>query len=347
MNRPMRTPVALLIFNRPDTTARVLAGIAKVKPAKLFVFGDGPRSDRPDDKEKCAAAREVVTRVVDWECEVITKFAASNLGCGRGPVAGIGWVFSQVDRAIILEDDCVPQPGFFAFCDELLEKYRDDERVMHIAGKTVQGRWTRDRFSYSFSHHPISWGWATWRRAWRFHDPAVSRWPELRETSWLTDIVEHPRAVAFFRELFDRAYERRGDVDYWDYQWAFACWAENGLSIWPNATLVSNIGFGHPDATHTLSGDDPLTTKDPKISREDGLFPLRHPTHVRRIREADRFFMEQIVLPPVQSPQGLMGRVRMSMRSFLSERPSLRDPHLFGERLRQKILSAIARMKRA
>ena len=336
----MRAPVLLIIFNRPDTTTRVLAEIAKAKPAKLFVFGDGPRPNRPDDIAKCAAARALVEHL-DWECELTTNFLETNLGCGRGPAEGISWVFQHTDRAIILEDDCVPHPSFFQFCDELLEMYKDDQRVMHIAGNNFQLGRQRTPCSYFFSMHNLcAGGWATWRRAWRFHDMGLTDWPELRDTSWLTDIVEHPRAVAYWREMFDRAYASGGQIDYWDYQWTFACWSQNGLSLLPNKTLLSNIGFGHADATHTTSAQGPLADMTANLQMEDIGFPLRHPTSVTRVVEADRFFVDHVVNPTIKRPaaRGFSATQYRRWHSLIAEHPSLASPTSFSRRVCQKCL---------
>ena len=129
----MRTPVAFLIFNRPDATRRVFESIRDAKPPLLLVVADGPRPDRPDDSRACAEARSLIDRV-DWNCEVRTNYSDVNLGCGKRVSSGIDWVFQQVEEAIILEDDCVPDPTFFRFCEELLEKYRHDERISEIGG---------------------------------------------------------------------------------------------------------------------------------------------------------------------------------------------------------------------
>ncbi len=251
----MQTPVALIIFNRPHHTARVFAEIAKAKPERLFLIADGPRPDRPEDVQRCAAVRDIVARV-DWPCQVERNFADSNLGCGRRPGSGISWVFEHVDEAIVLEDDCVPDPTFFRFCEELLEKYREDERVMNIGGTNWQGTPPRSPSSYFFSIFNITgWGWATWRRAWQYYDPAVRLWPEFRDTPWLLDLVRDARVAQMFAHAFDRAYITQGELDFWDYQWTFACWAHHGLSILPATTLVENVGFG-AEATHTTSVRD-------------------------------------------------------------------------------------------
>ncbi|WP_223209916.1 hypothetical protein [Picosynechococcus sp. NKBG042902] len=108
----LKTPVAFIIFNRPDLTQIVFNEIRKAQPKQLFVIADGPRT--PEEQEKCQAARDVIKQV-DWDCEVFCNYADVNLGCRERVSSGITWVFEQVEEAIILEDDCVPAPSFFRF----------------------------------------------------------------------------------------------------------------------------------------------------------------------------------------------------------------------------------------
>jgi hypothetical protein len=284
----LHTPVALILFNRPATTERVFAEIARAKPTKLFLIADGPRQGRPGDIEQCAAARAIAERV-DWNCEVVKNYSDVNLGCGRRPATGISWVFEQVDRAIILEDDCVPDPTFFAFCDELLEKYHSDSRVMMVAG--FNSLPNHSSYSYFFCYqHANFGGWATWRRACRHFDLEIKLWPRLRETTWLQEILEDPRAVEHWARIFDRAYAAAGSADYWDYQWTFALWAERGLAITPRVNLIKNIGFGE-DATHTTSPNDSRL----RVARRSMQFPLIHPPDVVRDKEADRAVVARMV----------------------------------------------------
>src|SRR5262249_51687034 len=161
----------------------------------------------------CAAAREEIDRV-DWECEVRRHYAESNLGIKRRVVSGLEWVFSQTDEAIILEDDCVPDPSFFRFCDEMLARFRYDARVLSVSGDTVQFGQTRAMASYYFSRYPHLWGWATWRRAWRLYDPDLVDWPRLRDSGWLEALLGDRRAVEYWSYLFDRAQHAE---DIWDY----------------------------------------------------------------------------------------------------------------------------------
>jgi hypothetical protein len=291
----MNTPVAFFIFNRPDTTAQVFAEIAKAKPSKLFVIADGPRPDRPGEAEKCAAARAVIDRA-DWACEVHKNYSDVNLGCGRRVATGLDWVFEHVEAAIILEDDCLPHQIFFRFCKELLERYRDDERVMMIGGTNSLFGQRQSPYSYHFSRIGTTWGWATWRRAWRHYDIEMKLWPALRDTPLLPDILQFPEAVEYCRNVYDKAHAGVDHVNTWDHQWSFACWAQNGLVILPNTNLVSNLGF-RQDATHTKNEKSNLA----KIPVAEMKFPLHHPPYVVRDIEADQIRLRQgIAVKPKQ-----------------------------------------------
>jgi hypothetical protein len=291
----LNTPVAFIIFNRPDKTQRVLRAIAEARPRRLFVIADGPREGQPADVEKCAAARALIEQV-DWDCEVVKNYSDVNLGCGRRPATGISWVFDHAEEAIILEDDCLPHPTFFRFCSELLNKYRDDERVMMVGGFTF---FPQDGpYSYYFSGIPACvGGWATWRRAWQHWEARVTRWPELRNTSWLLDTLGHAGAAKSYRSIFDRAHADGDNADYWDYQWMYACWLRKGLTILPSkVNLISNIGFDR-EATHTTTGTD----RRANLPTQAMEFPLRHPSSVVRDRTTDHIRLETFHTHPHSS----------------------------------------------
>ncbi len=312
MTTRLDVPVVLIVFNRAETTRQVVERIAQARPRVLFIVADGPRADHPEDVERCEAARKAA-EAVDWPCELVTHYAETNLGVGVRPATGISWVFEQVDGAIILEDDCVPRPSFFAFCAELLDRYRDDERVMHIAGSNFVPEAAPTPDSYFFSCHNPCWGWATWRRAWRHFDPAVAHWPALRDSSWLADLLGDEHAAAHWRRYFDEAHARAGAAPFWDYQWTFACWAQHGLSIVPAVNLVTNVGFG-PDSTHFKSGRSPVAF----LPSADIAFPLRHPACVVRNYEADRALIRHLVLPTL-GPRHPAGRLRRAVAGRLPD----------------------------
>jgi len=198
----LKVPVLFLIFNRSDTTQLVFNEIRKAQPAQLFIAADGPRKDRPEDIENCRKVREII-RQVDWDCSVSTLFRDENLGCKRGVSSAIDWFFSHVDEGIILEDDCVPDPSFFPFCQELLERYRDDERIMVISGDNLQFGRRKSQYSYYFSRCFHLWGWATWKRAWDNYDIKMELWPKIKETGRLKDILHDPNAEKYWEIIFN------------------------------------------------------------------------------------------------------------------------------------------------
>ncbi|NCS49003.1 MAG: glycosyltransferase family 2 protein [Microcystis aeruginosa BK11-02] len=287
----LTTPVAFLIFNRPDTTARVFEAIRQAKPPKLLVVADGPRPDRPDDVEKCKAARAIIDKV-DWDCAVLTNYSDVNLGCKSRVSSGLNWVFDTVEEAIILEDDCLPHPSFFQFCEELLEYYRHDQRIMVISGDNFQFGRKRTDYSYYFSVYTHCWGWATWRRAWHFYDETMKLWPEIRSGRFLEYIFRDYREVKYRYRIFQNTYEDK--INSWDYQWCFSCLVQNGLAILPNCNLVSNIGFG-ADATHTSRAIQSVVNNPVR----EMSFPLQHPPFITRHFEADRFTWENIYRPQI------------------------------------------------
>jgi hypothetical protein len=276
----MQTPVAFIIFNRPDSTSRVFEAIRQAKPPILLVIADGARSSKLGEAEKCAATRAIIDRV-DWDCEVRTNYSDVNLGCGKRVSSGIDWVFQEVEEAIILEDDCLPHPTFFQFCEELLEYYRDDSRIMAISGNNFQRGKKHSDDSYYFSRYNHVWGWASWRRAWKHYDFTMREWPQVRDGNWLNSILDNRDLSKYWTVEFEKVY--RGEVDTWDYQWTFACWIQNSLTILPQVNLISNIGF-NADATHT-NKDVPWASQS--IYPIDS--PLTHPSFMLRNAVADSF----------------------------------------------------------
>lgn len=276
----LEAPVALVIFNRPDTTERAFAEIARAQPPKLLVIADGPRSSRPGEAERCAQAR-AITEQVDWPCEVFRNYAESNLGCKRRLTSGIRWVFEQVPEAIFLEDDCVPHPTFFTFCEQLLHRYRNDERVSQIGGTNFQFGKDRTAASYYFSRYHHVWGWASWRRAWQDYDGDISLWPEIRAGGWLAAVIPDAAERAYWTRTLDAVHE--GKIDTWDYQWNLSSWLQGRVSIVPATNLVSNIGFG-PQATHARGASIFAS-----MAVQPMRFPLQHPPVVLPNLEADAY----------------------------------------------------------
>ncbi len=289
----LNTPVVLVIFKRPETTGKVFEAIRQAKPPKLLVIADGPRPDKPGEAEKCAATRAIADRV-DWDCQVLKNYSEINLGCRQRVSSGLDWVFNNVEEAIVIEDDCVPHPTFFRFCEELLAKYRHDPRIMAISGDNFQfGRNTTEN-SYYFSRYFHCWGWATWRRAWQHYDRDLKQWPQVRQTDLLRNILPNLQAVRYWSNIFQQVYE---GFNSWDYPWIFTCWNHDGLCINPHKNLVSNIGFGS-EASHTKD----INSLFSNMTVEEISFPLKHPPVVTRHALADDF-TEKIMFSGTLAPQ--------------------------------------------
>jgi hypothetical protein len=276
----LSSPLAFFIFNRPETTKIVFEEIRKAAPKKLLVIADGPRQNKTEEKERCEQTREIIN-TVDWECELIKNYSDNNLGCKKRLSTGIGWVFENVDEAIILEDDCMPNQSFFRFCQELLLFYRYDERIMMISGNNFQLNMNIQKYSYYFSAFNHIWGWASWKRAWENYDLSMKKWPELKSRDFLSKILSEKEAIKYWETIFQDTFN--GKIDTWDYQWLYSCWLKNGLAVIPKINLVTNIGFGD-DATHTKHTDNTISNLTfGKLS-----FPLIHPPSVKRDESADR-----------------------------------------------------------
>ncbi len=301
-----QTPVALFLFRRPDTTRRVFEIIASVRPAKLLLIADGPRPDKDGEAEACRQVRDIVAHV-NWPCEVSTNFAESNLGCQDRLISGLNWVFSLVEEAIILEDDCLPDPTFFPFCQQLLERYREDSRVAAISGTNLVGEPPNVKDSYFFSQLGGNWGWATWRSEWERYDRHIADWPELRMQNMLVEVFDDPRTVAYWTRIFDTMYANDGPSA-WDYQWLYAHLKNNALTIIPRANLVTNIGFG-AGATHTNAVDPRLTP--PAVAMQ---FPLHHPLSFVPLRSLDRRFQD---LLSVSFPHRVAAKIRRLTRNLI------------------------------
>jgi len=227
----------------------IFSEIRKVKPSRLYISADAPREKVPEDINKCRKAREIINNI-DWKCDVHTKFNEKNLGCKLAVSSAIDWFFSNEENGIVLEDDCLPANSFFWFCQELLEYYKYDSRVMHISGTNLLGETSVGDGSYFFSKRAITWGWATWRRSWQFYDLRMKSLPEFIAQDKIKSIYNLP----YLQNTYLNAYKimHNGEGDTWDWQWIYAVMCQNGLAIIPNKNLIKNIGF-REDASHTFS----------------------------------------------------------------------------------------------
>lgn len=273
-----QSAVLMIVFNRPDTTARVFERIREAKPPRLYIAADGPRADRAGEPENCEQVRAIATRV-DWPCEVKTLFRERNLGCKEAVSSAISWFFGQEEEGIILEDDCLPVNSFFRFCDIMLERYRYDTRIRHIAGSNLQFGKTWGDVGYYFSNLTHVWGWAGWRRVWHDYDKDLKLYKAEEVRNRLSNIFDDPLTLDTWEDIFRKL--KAGEIDTWDYQLTFINFFNNGLSVIPNQNLISNIGFGG-SSTHTGDTANPYAN----LPTEE-MGDIVHPLYILPERQAD------------------------------------------------------------
>ncbi|MCF0058308.1 nucleotide-diphospho-sugar transferase [Dyadobacter sp. CY356] len=283
----IKSPVLLLVFNRPDTTQLVFEQIRKGKPDKLYIAADGARDNKDGEKELCQQTRELLN--IDWDCEVKTLFRENNLGCKLAVSGGIKWFFENEEEGIVLEDDCLPNEDFFRFCDSLLEKYRFDTRIMHIGGTNLLSK----KFgtdTYYFSKFTNVWGWASWRRVWVNYDENLDKLDEFIKLDLLKYVYQKDTVRKYLTNAFIQT--RNNYINTWDYQYAFLNFWNNGLSVCPNYNMITNIGFNER-GTHTNEVDHKLANL-PLESFDE----ITHPKFFVPIIDADYsiFEMEEINL---------------------------------------------------
>jgi hypothetical protein len=274
--------VAMIIFNRPRHTAQSFECVRAQQPTKLFIIADGPRLDQPGDQQKCEDARAIVEQI-DWPCEVHRNYAEQNMGLKQRVSSGLDWVFDQVESAIILEDDCVPHPDFFGYCQDLLDRYKHDNRIWVVTGNNFQQGKRRGDASYYFSKFGHCWGWASWRRAWQQFDGDIAFWPTWKSSPDWEKKMPDPLERQYWIEILDRAYA--GKIDSWGYPWLATLWFHGALTAIPQVNLVTNIGVG-PDGTHTFALED-----EPGIPVKP-LGILTHPLEIKQNTVADQYFFD-------------------------------------------------------
>lgn len=298
----LTTPIALIVFNRPAATRCVFAAIAAARPARLLIIADAPRADRAGEQQRCEEVLKIVSNV-DWPCTVETNLAKENLGCRHRVKSGLDWVFSLVEEAIILEDDCLPDPSFFPYCAQLLERYRDCGQVGIISGFNPMQRSFPFPYSYYFTKLVLIWGWATWRRTWQKYDEKLTSWPRVKEDGLLRFMWRTRKPLESWTNIFDSMHSGTGP-NAWSYNLVYTSWMQNWLNVVPSRNLVQNIGFDQ-DATHTKRADAGF-----KIPAEALSFPLAHPPAMMDWPDYAEGFQNRFHTP------GLVSRIRNKFSSL-------------------------------
>lgn len=273
-------PVYLNFFNRPNTFRKVFNAVKEAKPSILFLSCDGPRKGRNDDVENIEKCKEIVNDI-NWECKVYKNYSDDNLGCGKRMYSGISWAFEYVDRLIVLEDDCVPSNDFFLFCQELLEKYKDDNRIYMINAMNHLIEYNDTNSSYFFGPG-CCWGWATWKRAWEQVDFDMN----FLNDSYSMKCIE--RKYPFYNNSIKEGKIKKqkllmeNKMSSWTYQSGMACALSSQMAIIPKVNLITNIGLTE-DSVHAVNNSKKISIRTQKyfnLPTKKIEFPLKHPRYI-------------------------------------------------------------------
>ncbi|MFA6200191.1 MAG: nucleotide-diphospho-sugar transferase [Bacteroidales bacterium] len=278
------TPILVIIFNRPNLVQGLFNELKKQKPKQLFVFCDGARKDKLGEIELLQQSKSIFETQIDWNCDLNTNYLEDNKGAGRAIASAIKWFFENVDQGIILEEDCLPHQDFFPYCEELLQRYKEDKRVIFIGGNNFQKRKV-SQYSYYFSSYPHIWGWAAWKKT-------------IEGYSFDIDDISKKEIRQILKRYFDSWHEREywydrfklvknNRINSWDYQLMFNIWRKNGVAIIPVVNLVKNVGFDK-NSIHCKNKND--------ISANltlNNILPLNHPNHIEVNKKVDYTYFKR------------------------------------------------------
>jgi len=285
------TPILIIFWRRSSSLLRVIESLRLVAPTKLFLASDGPRQDNSLEAEQVAEARLLAEKAIDWPCDIARRYSENNHGVKYGPINALNWFFSQVEEGIILEDDCLPHPSFFGYCENLLERFRDDQRIWHISGNNFLGDESPSDYSYYFSKYTFIWGWATWRRCWTLYDPEMKSWSQMKTSHLLKDLFPTEEEWDYWSSRWDEVAVKHTAT--WDYQWMYTCIVNGGISIVPKCNLVSNIGFGD-GGVHTFDQDSELSN----IPSRAIDVSIIHPINIMQNHRADKQLFLRVLKEP-------------------------------------------------
>jgi len=250
----LRIPVLLITYKRLDTTLKVLESIAEVQPQNLYIASNAPNPLKENDTEKVMQVRAMLEKKITWPCHVEKLYRTEHLSAKHSIWTAIKWFFENEEKGIVLEDDVFADKSFYYYCEELLDKYRNDQRIRFINGCNF-GYKGLDEKSYGFTRFMNMWGWASWRRSINIVDSDMNAWKDLPDKNkFLESVIEEQSPntkkifVEYFRPLFDDITSLK--IESWDYPCIFSNFLTNTFCIYPSRNLIKNLGFNN-DGTHT------------------------------------------------------------------------------------------------
>jgi hypothetical protein len=254
-NRKLEIPVLIITFNRPDVTRVVLDRILEMNPPKLYFFNDAPRPGNENDEIKCREIREMA-KSLSFSGELVTRFEPQNLGCKLGESTAMGWLFENEEMGIVIEDDILPSPDFFFYCQEMLHKYKDDPRVFSITGCNLVNEWKSDINDYHFALFGSFWGWAGWQRVWKMYDVTMKAWNDPEVKRLAMNLLPFNEYKDLRTKEFDALVNGRANT--WDFQFCLLHYLNHAMSVVPSRNMITNIGIQHSDAVHMV-GESPFS----------------------------------------------------------------------------------------
>ena len=279
----MTTPVVIFVYNRKKETKILLNRLARLKPKNIIIIFDGPK-DNKEDKKKCAEVQKIVKNI-SWKCKKKYIGSKQNLGLKKRVTSGLNLVFDSYDRAIILEDDCIPNKSFFLFCEFFLDKFKNNKKIAGITGNNFQKEKIKETFYYSkFSS---IWGWATWSRVWKTYDLEIKFWKRFKNSTNWKNYFENKKEWKFWTEIFDKVY--KNEINSWAYSNQLCNWYHDRLTIVPKNNLIKNIGFSS-NATNTKKVNKDYLPKVEKLN----LTKIIYPKVMESNKRADKYDFENI-----------------------------------------------------
>lgn len=269
--------VLLIFFCRDDKFCKVFEQVKKAKPSKLYLYQDGPRNEK--DMEGIKRCREISSQI-DWQCEVHSWYQEKNVGCDPSGFMAQRWMFEQEEMGIVLEDDVVPSQSFFPFCKELLERYKEDERINQICGMNNTGVSEHIKDSYLFTTKGSVWGWASWRRVvmqWDENYPWIDSERELQNLK-----CQRLKKNEYTKFIQYAAAHKKSGIAHFETIGGMDLYLYNRLNIVPKYNMISNIGVGE-ETTHGASDIRLLPKRVAKLfhmKRYEISFPLKHPKYM-------------------------------------------------------------------
>jgi hypothetical protein len=235
MRKP--APIAVFVYRRAGHARRMLHSLLQNRLAAespICIFCDGPRSER--DAPEVGQTRAAVSELVPAHARIVERSA--NLGLARSVIEGVSAMLEEYGEVIVVEDDLVLSPFALDYFNQALERYRNEERVMHVSGYMFP---VKAALPEAFFYREATcWGWATWARAWQHFEPDGNRIRRAVLERGERRAFDVEGSIGFFEMLESQI---AGRVDSWAIRWYGSLWMRGGLALHPGNSLVRNTGL--------------------------------------------------------------------------------------------------------